>query len=281
MDNKKICLVAIKKVINPYAKVKIITNNADDSSDNNYKCNKIDLQNVPFVINPLDEIAIEAAVQLKTQGKIDHIIAVSIGSDCKDILTQALARGADRAILIQTAEFISPLNIAKILKYLIMANNVNLAILGKQAVDYDFNQTGQMLAGLLNWPQACFASKISFNHNECNNNLNNFDLSIDREIDTGLETLQLKLPAIITVDLLLNEPQRLNLNQLLQAKKKSIDIIDLQDLINKQLISLDFNQLKILTNNYPTVSVKNCIKINNPLDLIQKLITEDKVLIRY
>ncbi|MGI9214475.1 MAG: electron transfer flavoprotein subunit beta/FixA family protein, partial [Gammaproteobacteria bacterium] len=138
------------------------------------------------------------------------------------------------------------------------------------------NQTGQMLAGLLNWPQACFASKISFN-----NNLNNFDLTIDREIDTGLETLQLKLPAIITVDLLLNEPQRMNLNQLLQAKKKSIDIIDLQDLINKQLISLDFNQLKILSNNYSTVSVKNCIKINNPADLIQKLITEDKILIRY
>ena len=266
MNNKKICLVAIKKVINPYAKVKL-----SPCTDN---CNKIDLQNVPFVMNPLDEIAIEAAVQLKTQGKVEHIIAVSIGSDCKDILTQALARGADRAIFIQTKEFISPLNVAKILKYLIIANDANLAILGKQAVDYDFNQTGQMLAGLLNWPQAGFASKISFN-----NNLNNFDLTIDREIDTGIETLQLKLPTIITVDLLLNEPQRLSLTQLLQAKKKSIDLIELQDLINKQLVSLDFNQLKILTNNYPTISVKNCIKINNPLDLIQKLITEDKVLI--
>lgn len=276
MDNKNICLVAIKKVINPYAKVKIITDNTDYSSDNNDNCNKIDLQNVPFVMNPLDEIAIEAAVQLKTQGKLDHIIAVSIGSDCKDILTQALARGADRAIFIETTEFISPLNVAKILKYLIITNNATLAILGKQAVDYDFNQTGQMLAGLLNWPQACFVCKINFN-----NNLNNFDLTIDREIDTGIETLQLKLPAIITVDLLLNEPQRLSLTKLLQAKKKSIDLIKLQDLINKQLIYLDFNQLKILTNNYPTVSVKNCIKINNPADLIQKLITEDKVLTRY
>lgn len=270
MNNKKICLVAIKKVINPYAKVKL-----SPCTDN---FNKIDLQNVPFVMNPLDEIAIEAAIQLKTQGKLDHIIAVSIGSDCKDILTQALARGADRAIFIQTTEFISPLNVAKILKYLIISNNANLAILGKQAVDYDFNQTGQMLAGLLNWPQACFASKISIN-----NNLNNFELNldIDREIDAGIETLQLKLPLIITVDLLLNEPQRLNLNQLLQAKKKSIDIIELQDLINNQLVSLDFNQLKILTNNYPTIPVKNCIKINNSQDLIQKLITEDKVLIRY
>ncbi len=199
-------LVPVKRVIDYNVKVRV---KADQSG--------VETANVKMSMNPFDEIAIEEAVKLKEAGVATEIIAVSIGvTQCQETLRTALAMGADRAILIETAAEIQPLAVAKLLKSIVDKEAPQLVILGKQAIDDDSNQTGQMLAALLNWPQATFASKVTIANGEA---------EVMREIDGGMETVAIKLPAIITTDLRLNTPRYATLPNIMKAKKKQMDII--------------------------------------------------------
>jgi len=199
-------LVPVKRVIDYNVKVRV---KADQSG--------VETANVKMSMNPFDEIAIEEAVKLKEAGVATEIIAVSIGvTQCQETLRTALAMGADRAILIETAAEIQPLAVAKLLKSIVDKEAPQLVILGKQAIDDDSNQTGQMLAALLNWPQATFASKVAIANGEA---------EVMREIDGGMETVAIKLPAIITTDLRLNTPRYATLPNIMKAKKKQMDII--------------------------------------------------------
>ncbi len=176
----------------------------------------VNLANVKMSMNPFDEIAIEEALRLKEAGKAEEIIAVSIGPEkAQETLRTALAMGADRAILVKTDETTEPLAVAKALKAIIAEEDPNLVILGKQAIDDDCNQTGQMLAALLGWGQGTFASKVE---------LESDSVAVTREVDGGLETVKLVLPAIITTDLRLNEPRYASLPNIMKAKKKPLDI---------------------------------------------------------
>lgn len=199
-------LVPVKRVIDYNVKVRV---KADQSG--------VETANVKMSMNPFDEIAIEEAVKLKEAGVATEIIAVSIGvTQCQETLRTALAMGADRAILIETAAEIQPLAVAKLLKSIVDKEAPQFVILGKQAIDDDSNQTGQMLAALLNWPQATFASKVTIANGEA---------EVMREIDGGMETVAIKLPAIITTDLRLNTPRYATLPNIMKAKKKQMDII--------------------------------------------------------
>ena len=199
-------LVPVKRVIDYNVKVRV---KADQSG--------VETANVKMSMNPFDEIAIEEAVKLKESGVVTEIIAVSIGvTQCQETLRTALAMGADRAILIETAAEIQPLAVAKLLKSIVDKEAPQLVILGKQAIDDDSNQTGQMLAALLDWPQATFASKVTIANGEA---------EVMREIDGGMETVAIKLPAIITTDLRLNTPRYATLPNIMKAKKKQMDII--------------------------------------------------------
>lgn len=205
-------LVAVKRVVDYNVKIRIT---ADQSG--------VDLNNVKMSINPFCEIAVEEAVRIKEAGKADEVVAVSIGSKaCQETLRSALALGVDRAILIETAEDdeIQPLAVAKLLKMVVDKEQPDLIILGKQAIDDDSNQTGQMLAALMDAPQGTFASKVE---------LNGASVNITREIDGGLETVALKLPAVITTDLRLNEPRYAKLPNIMKAKKKPLDVIAVAD----------------------------------------------------
>jgi electron transfer flavoprotein beta subunit len=182
----------------------------------------VETDGVKMSINPFDEIALEEALRIKEQGKADEIIVVSIGTnEAQQQLRTALAMGADRAILIETGSNLDPLSITKIFQYIISQENPNLVILGKQAIDNDNNQTGQMLAALLDWPQATFASKIA---------LSDTSAIVTREVDAGLESIEISLPAIITADLRLNEPRYVKLPDIMKAKKKPLEIIAFEDL---------------------------------------------------
>ncbi len=215
MLNMKI-LVPIKRVVDYNVKIRV---KADQSG--------VELANVKMSVNPFDEIAIEEAVRLKEAGKASEVIAVSIGPDkAQEQLRTALAIGADRAILVKTDAPIDlggvePLAIAKILKALVEKESPDLVIMGKQSIDDDSNQTGQMLSALLGWAQGTFASKLSVDGDQ---------LSVTREVDGGLETLGLKLPAIITTDLRLNEPRYAKLPDIMKAKKKPLEEITPADL---------------------------------------------------
>jgi electron transfer flavoprotein beta subunit len=173
-------------------------------------------------MNPFDEIAVEEAVRLKEGGAATEIVVVSIGpTQCQETLRTALAIGADRAILVETAAETQPLGVAKALRKLAEKEAPGLIILGKQAIDDDSNQTGQMLAALLNWPQATFASKVKVSGQEA---------EVTREIDGGLETIAIKLPAIVTTDLRLNEPRYVTLPNIMKAKKKALEVVKPEDL---------------------------------------------------
>jgi len=199
------CLVAIKQVIDPYFTIRV----KPDKSG-------VETNNVKMAINPFDEIAIEEAVRLKEQGLVQEIIVVSIGSkQVQETLRQALARGADQAILIETEQELMPLNVAKCLRVVVEQQQPQLVIMGKQAIDNDCNQTGQMLAALLGWAQGTFISKLTLD-----STLNT--VTVVREVDTGLETLKLKLPAILTTDLRLNTPRYISLPNVMQAKRKPL-----------------------------------------------------------
>jgi electron transfer flavoprotein beta subunit len=197
-------LVPVKRVVDYNVKVRV---KADGTG--------VETANVKMSMNPFDEIAVEEAVRLKEAGVATEIIAVSIGvTQCQETLRTALAIGADRAILVETAVEAQPLGVAKVLKALVDTEQPRLVILGKQAIDDDANQTGQMLAALLGWPQATFASRVKVEGDS---------VEVTREIDGGLETLAVKLPAVVTTDLRLNEPRYVTLPNIMKAKKKTLD----------------------------------------------------------
>lgn len=198
-------LVPVKRVIDFNVRPRI---KADGSG--------LDLANVKMAMNPFDEIALEEAVRLKESGQAAEVIVVSVGpAKAQDTLRTALAMGADRAILVEHDADVEPLAVAKILKEIIAETSPALVILGKQAIDDDANQTGQMLAGLLNWPQGAFASRLSINGGK---------IDVTREVDGGQETVRLSLPAIITADLRLNEPRYASLPNIMKAKKQPVTI---------------------------------------------------------
>ncbi|MES2000922.1 MAG: electron transfer flavoprotein subunit beta/FixA family protein [Pseudomonadota bacterium] len=198
-------LVAVKRVIDYNVKPRV---KLDGSG--------VDLANVKMSMNPFDEIAVEEAIRLKEQGVATEIVAVSIGpAKAQETLRTALAMGADRAILVQTEDEVEPLAVAKILKGIAAEESPQLIILGKQAIDDDSNQTGQMLAALLDWPQGTFASNIDMTDGSA---------SVTREIDGGLETVKLDLPAIVTTDLRLNEPRYASLPNIMKAKSKPLEV---------------------------------------------------------
>jgi electron transfer flavoprotein beta subunit len=201
-----IVLVAVKRVVDYNVKVRV---NSDKTG--------VDTANVKMSINPFDEIAIEEAIRLKENGVVTEIVAVSIGpAQAQETIRTALATGADRGILVQTDTETQPLAVAKILKALVDREAPQIVLLGKQAIDDDSNQTGQMLAALTGWGQGTFASKIEISDGTA---------LVTREIDTGLETVKLNLPAIITTDLRLNEPRYASLPNIMKAKKKPIDVL--------------------------------------------------------
>ena len=197
-------LVPVKRVVDYNVKVRV---KADQTG--------VELANVKMSMNPFDEIALEEAVRLKEKGKASEIVAVSIGpQQAQETLRTALAMGADRAILVKTDQIVEPLAVAKTLKAVVEKESPGLVILGKQAIDDDANQTGQMLAALLNWPQGTFAYRVELGDGEAR---------VTREIDGGLQTVTLKLPAIVTTDLRLNEPRYASLPNIMKAKKKPLD----------------------------------------------------------
>ena len=204
-------LVAVKRVVDYNVKVRVRSDNAG-----------VDIANVKMSMNPFDEIAIEEAVRLKEKGVASEVIAVSCGvTQCQETLRTALAIGADRAILVETTRELQPLAVAKLLKVLVDKEQPGLVILGKQAIDDDCNQTGQMLAALADLAQATFASRLE---------LADGRLLVTREVDGGLETLSLSLPAVVTADLRLNEPRYVTLPNIMKAKKKPLEILNPEDL---------------------------------------------------
>ena len=203
-------LVPVKRVIDYNVKVRV---KSDESG--------VDLANVKMSMNPFDEIAVEEAIRLKEAGTAEEIVVVSIGPEkAQDQIRQALAMGADRGILIKTDADIEPLGVAKLLKAVVEEEKPDLAILGKQAIDDDSNQTGQMLAALLGWPQGTFASKVEKDGDK---------LNVTREIDGGLQTIKINLPAVVTTDLRLNEPRYASLPNIMKAKKKPLDVKEAGD----------------------------------------------------
>ncbi len=204
-------LVAVKRVVDYNVKVRA---KADGSG--------VETANVKMSMNPFDEIAVEEAVRLQEAGKAQEIVAVSLGvAACQDTIRTALAMGADRGILVETDVELQPLAVAKLLKAVVDKEQPDLIILGKQAIDDDANQTGQMLAALLGWPQGTFASKVETGDGT---------VAVTREIDGGLETVALKLPAVVTTDLRLNEPRFVKLPNIMKAKKKPLDVLKPADL---------------------------------------------------
>ena len=204
-------LVAVKRVVDYNVKVRV---KSDHSG--------VDIANVKMSMNPFDEIAVEEAVRLKEKGLVTEVIVVSCGvAQCQETLRTAMAIGADRAILVETAEELQPLAVAKLLKALVDKEQPGLVILGKQAIDDDCNQTGQMLAALADMPQATFASKVELSADKA---------SVTREVDGGLETISVSLPAVITTDLRLNEPRYVTLPNIMKAKKKQLDVFKPEDL---------------------------------------------------
>lgn len=204
-------LVPVKRVIDAYVRVRV---KRDESG--------VETENVKMSMNPFCEIAVEEAVRMKESGDAEEVIVLSAGSTAvQETIRNGLAIGADRGIHIETNEELYPLAIAKMLQKIVEKENPDIVLMGKQAVDGDFNQTGQMLAGLLNWPQGTFISKIE---------IDGGGLKIMREIDGGLETLKLKRPAVVTVDLRLNEPRYPKLPNIMKAKKKPLDVIPATEL---------------------------------------------------
>jgi electron transfer flavoprotein beta subunit len=246
-------LVAVKRVIDAYVKVRV---KADGSG--------VETQNVKMSMNPFCEIAVEEAVRMKEAGVATEIVAVSCGAQSsQETLRTALAMGADRGILVQSDEVLQPLAIAKLLKAVVEKESPEVVLLGKQAVDSDFNQTGQMLAALLGWSQATFASKVVKEVGM---------LRVTREIDGGLETLEVKLPAVVTADLRLNEPRYASLPNIMKAKKKPIDTLTPDEL------GVDVTpRLKVIKVTEPPARQAG-VKVADVAELVTKLKSEAKVI---
>jgi len=246
-------LVPVKRVVDYNVKVRV---NSDGTG--------VDIANVKMSMNPFDEIAVEEAVRLKEKGVVTEVIAVSCGVDkCQETLRTAMAIGADRAILVETNEELQPLAVAKLLKALLDKEQPGLIILGKQAIDDDANQTGQMLAALADLPQATFASKIEVADGKA---------SVTREVDGGLETVAISLPAVVTTDLRLNEPRYVTLPNIMKAKKKPLDTVKPEDL------GVDVKpHLKTLKVSEPPKRGAG-IKVPDVATLVDKLKNEAKVI---
>jgi len=246
-------LVPVKRVVDFNVKVRV---KADGSG--------VETANVKMSMNPFDEIAVEEAIRLKEAGIATEIVAVSCGAQaCQETLRTALALGADRAILVETDTELQPLAVAKLLRALAQKENPQLAILGKQAIDDDCNQTGQMLAGLLGWSQATFASKLKINGGKAD---------VTREVDGGLETIAIKLPAVVTTDLRLNEPRYVTLPNIMKAKKKPLEVV------KPDALGVDVApRLKTLKVEEPPKR-KAGVKVPDAKTLVQKLKNEAKVI---
>jgi electron transfer flavoprotein beta subunit len=246
-------LVAVKRVVDYNVKIRV---KADKSG--------VELANVKMSMNPFDEIGIEEAVRLKEKGIATEVVAVSLGvAQCQETLRTALAMGADRGILVQTDAELQPLAVAKCLKALVDKEQPGLVVLGKQAIDDDCNQTGQMLAALLGWPQATFASKVSPAGDT---------MEVVREVDGGLETISTKLPAVVTTDLRLNEPRYASLPNIMKAKKKPIETVMPDALgvdVSPRLVTLKVEE--------PPKRAGG-VKVPDIATLVMKLQTEAKVI---
>jgi electron transfer flavoprotein beta subunit len=246
-------LVPVKRVVDYNVKIRVKSDNSG-----------VELAGVKMSMNPFDEIAVEEAVRLKEKGIVSEIIAVSMGvAACQETLRTALAMGADRGILVETDIELQPLAVAKLLKALIDREQPHLVIMGKQAIDDDMNATGQMLAALLGWPQGTFASKVTIEGEQA---------IVVREIDGGLETLSLNLPAIITTDLRLNEPRYASLPNIMKARKKPIETIKPADLGVDPTPRL--TTLKVVE----PPKRQAGIKVKTVQELIEKLRNEAKVI---
>jgi electron transfer flavoprotein beta subunit len=246
-------LVAVKRVIDPYVKIRVKANQTG-----------VDTENIKMSINPFDEIALEQAIRLREQSIASEVIVVTIGGDsAQETLRHALALGADRALLVKSAKNYCSLNIAKILQHVVNLEQPELVLMGKQSIDGDNNQTPQMLAALLDWPQATYASELLVNAGE---------LQVTREIDSGLETLRLKLPAVVSADLRLNEPRYASLPNIMKAKRKPLDIVEL-DSYNLSLR----DHIEIKSVKAPLARAGG-VKLDSVKSLIDKLQHEAKVL---
>ena len=246
-------LVPVKRVVDYNVKVRVKSDNSG-----------VDVANVKMSMNPFDEIALEEATRLKEGGKVTEVVAVSVGvAQCQETLRTGMAIGADRGILVETAGETEPLAVAKIVKALADKEQPQLIILGKQAIDDDSNQTGQMLAALLGWPQATFASKVV---------LDDGKVTVTREVDGGLETVALSLPAIITTDLRLNEPRYVTLPNIMKAKKKPLETVKPEDLGVD--VAPRLKTLKVVEPAKRSAGVK----VPDVATLVQKLRTEAKVI---
>ena len=246
-------LVPVKRVVDYNVKVRV---KADGSG--------VETQGVKMSMNPFDEIAVEEAVRLKEKGVATEIIAVSMGvAQCSETIRTALAMGADRGILVETDAELQPLAVAKLLKALVDKEQPKLVIMGKQAIDDDMNATGQMLAALLGWPQGTFASKLTMEGEK---------LVVTREVDGGLETIELQIPAIVTTDLRLNEPRYASLPNIMKARKKPIETIKPADL------GVDpAPRLKTIKVSEPPKRSAG-VKVGSVAELVAKLKTEAKVI---
>lgn len=246
-------LVPIKRVVDYNVKVRA----KSDGSD-------VDIANVKMSVNPFDEIAVEEAVRLKEAGKVEEIIVLTIGPEkAQEQLRTAMAIGADRGIHVVTDARVEPLGVAKALKHFVEKESPDIVLMGKQAIDGDYNQTGQMLSALLDWPQATFASKVE---------LDGSSAKVTREIDGGLETIEIALPGIITTDLRLNEPRYAKLPDIMKAKKKPLESFTPDD------IGVDFGtRLEVIKVMDPPVR-QGGIKVESVDELVDKLKNEAKVL---
>jgi len=246
-------LVPVKRVVDYNVKIRV---KADKSG--------VDVANVKMSMNPFDEIACEQAIRLKEAGVATEIVAVSAGEPkAQETLRTALAMGADRAILIESADELQPLAVAKLLAAVVRKEEPQLVVMGKQAIDDDSNQTGQMLAALLGWPQATFVSRLKIEGGK---------IEASREVDEGLETISLSLPAVVTADLRLNEPRYASLPNIMKAKKKPLDVIKPADLGVDVAPRLQYVQVE------EPAARKAGVKVGSVQELVQKLKSEGGVL---
>ena len=246
-------LVPLKRVVDYNVKVRPLADNTN-----------VDLNNVKMSVNPFCEIALEEAVRIKEAGNAEEVIAVSVGkTDSQEQLRTALALGADRAILVESASLLEPLAISKALSQVVEKESIDLIILGKQAIDGDNNQTGQMLGALLDYPQATNASEVVLDGSHVN---------VTREIDGGLQTLRLKMPAIVTTDLRLNEPRYASLPNIMKAKKKELSVISLSDLGVDEV-----NRTELISVELPPTRAAGII-VDTVDELVDKLKNEAKVI---
>jgi electron transfer flavoprotein beta subunit len=246
-------LVAVKRVVDYNVKVRV---KADHTG--------VETANVKMSMNPFDEIAVEEALRLREAGTIEEVIVFSAGiQQCQETIRTALAMGADRGVLVLTEVELQPLAVAKLLKAVIQKEGPEIVIIGKQAIDDDCNQTGQMLAALLGWPQATFASKVVIGAGSA---------EVTREVDGGLETIKLKMPVVVTTDLRLNEPRYASLPNIMKAKKKPIDVMTPDDLgvdVTPRLVTLKVEE---------PVKRQGGVKVGSVEELVTKLKTEARVI---